>query len=193
MRKQISKEHNRKEDGADLHLAKTIMQNKQYSLGEEDEYGFDVAPSRKRHKMREEVPDKRNISNRLLTQQERCQFCFENPSRPKHLVVSIANFTYLILPQLQRVVEGHCCILPMQHEAATRSVDKNVWEEIHNFKKCLLKMFASYDKDVLFLETVVGLEKQRHHCLLDCIPIPHKLTEKTPMCFRKAIEEAEDE
>ncbi|URD76332.1 Protein similar to CwfJ C-terminus 2 [Musa troglodytarum] len=193
IRKQMSREHKRREDDADLHLAKTIMQSKQYSLGEDEEYGFDVAPSRKRNKKKEEMPAERSISRRLLTQQERCQFCFENPSRPKHLVVSIANFTYLMLPQWQPVVEGHCCILPMQHEAATRSVDKNVWEEIRNFKKCLLKMFARDDKDVVFLETVVGLAKQRRHCLLECIPIPHLLASQAPMYFRKAIEEAEEE
>ncbi|RWW59993.1 hypothetical protein BHE74_00033042, partial [Ensete ventricosum] len=84
------------------------------------------------------------------------------------------------------------------HEAATRSVDKNVWEEIRNFKKCLLKMFARDDKDVVFLETVVGLAKQRRHCLLECIPIPHLLASQAPMYFRKfvlsqAIEEAEEE
>jgi hypothetical protein len=28
--------------------------------------------------------------SRLLTQKERCVFCFENPKGPKHLVVSVA-------------------------------------------------------------------------------------------------------
>ncbi|XP_074565290.1 uncharacterized protein LOC141821821 isoform X1 [Curcuma longa] len=191
--KQTSREHKRREDDADLHLARTIMQNKQYSLGEDEEYGFDVAPSKKNNKKKKDVAEDRNFSKRLLTQQERCQFCFENPSRPKHLVVSIANFTYLMLPQRQPIVEGHCCILPMQHEAATRSADRNVCDEIRNFKKCLVKMFASQDKDVLFLETVVGLTKQRRHCLLECIPIPYERAEEAPMYFRKALEEAEEE
>ncbi|XP_042380872.1 CWF19-like protein 2 isoform X2 [Zingiber officinale] len=191
--KQTSRKHMRREDDADLHLAQTIMQNKKYSLGEEDEYGFDVAPSKKNNKRKKDVAEDRNFSKRLLTQQERCQFCFENPSRPKHLVVSIANFTYLMLPQRQPIVEGHCCILPMQHEAATRSVDINVGDEIRNFKKCLVKMFASQDKDVLFLETVVQLSKQRRHCLLECIPIPSERAEEAPMYFRKALEEAEEE
>lgn len=112
--KPTSKEHKRREDDADLHLARTIVQNKQYNLGEDDEYGFDVAPSKKNNKKKKDVSEDRNFSKRILTQQERCQFCFENPSRPKHLVVSIANFTYLMLPQWQPIVEGHCCILPMQ-------------------------------------------------------------------------------
>nr|GEX73671.1 diacylglycerol kinase 5 isoform X2 [Tanacetum cinerariifolium] len=32
--------------------------------------------------------------------------------------------------------------LTNQHDLATRSVDDNVWDEIRNFKKCLLMMFA---------------------------------------------------
>lgn len=117
VRRQTSYERKRREDDADLHLAKKIMRSRQYSLSGrvDDEYDFDDAPSRKRNRNREKTPEeKSSIPGRLLTQQERCQFCFENPSRPKHLIVSIGNFTYLMLPQWQPVVQGHCCILPVQ-------------------------------------------------------------------------------
>jgi len=60
----------------------------------------------------------------------------------------------------------------MQHELATRTVDNNVWEEIRNFKKCLIMMFAKQGRDVVFLETVLGLAQQRRHCLIDCVPLP---------------------
>lgn len=73
----------------------------------------------------------------------------------------------------------------MQHEAATRTVDKNVWEELRNFKKCLLKMFARQDKDVVFLETVIGLAKQRRHCLIECIPVPYDVAKQAPLYFKK--------
>ncbi len=110
----------KKEDDADKHLAQKIIQNKQYSLSgrADDEYDFEDGPGRKsRRKGVGNDPkskEKSVLAKRILTQQERCLFCFENPNRPKHLVVSIANFTYLMLPQWQSVVPGHCCILPMQ-------------------------------------------------------------------------------
>lgn len=109
----------RKDDDADKHLAQNIMQNKQYSLSgrADDEYDFEDGPRRKSRKKREGNDNKsaeKTIAKRILTQQERCLFCFENPNRPRHLVVAIANFTYLMLPQSQPVVPGHCCILPMQ-------------------------------------------------------------------------------
>jgi hypothetical protein len=73
----------------------------------------------------------------------------------------------------------------LQHESATRAIDINVWEEIRNFKKCLLKMFAQQGKDVIFIETVICLAKQRRHCMIECIPVPCEVSDKAPMYFKK--------
>ncbi|PIA31458.1 hypothetical protein AQUCO_04900036v1 [Aquilegia coerulea] len=194
----ISVRQKKKEEDADMHLAQKIAQNKLYSVSgqADDEYDFGDGPSKKKNRRSggsEQLRDKRNIATHILTQQERCQYCFENPTRPRHLVVSIANFTYLMLPQWQPLVQGHCCILPMQHEAATRNIDDNVWDEIRNFKKCLIMMFAKQEKEVVFLETVVGLSQQRRHCLVECVPLPRELAREAPLYFKKAIDEAEEE
>uniref|UniRef100_A0A6N2MSN5 Cwf19-like C-terminal domain-containing protein n=1 Tax=Salix viminalis TaxID=40686 RepID=A0A6N2MSN5_SALVM len=190
----------RKEDeDADRCLAQTIMQNKQYSLSgrADDEYDFDGSPRRKSGRKGRDsdhkVSNKNDLAKRILTQQERCHFCFENPNRPKHLVVSIANFTYLMLPQGQPIAPGHCCILPMQHDSSSRNVDNNVWDEIRNFKKCLIMMFSKQEKELVFLETVINLSQQRRHCLIECIPLPREIAKQAPLYFKKAIDEAEDE
>ncbi|KAJ8633600.1 hypothetical protein MRB53_026936 [Persea americana] len=120
------------EDNADVHLAAKIVQNKQFSMSgrADDEYDFDDAPSKKqRQKKGSELQHKteKNITPmRFSTQQERCHFFFENPTRPRHLVVSIANFTYLMLPQWQPVVQGHCCILTLQSLNVLRLLDEFV-------------------------------------------------------------------
>ncbi|KAK2972952.1 hypothetical protein RJ640_022009 [Escallonia rubra] len=222
----------KKEEDADSYLAQQIVQNKLYSIsgGADDEYDYDGAPRRKIRKKEgndHKSTQKASFANRILTQQERCQYCFENPKRPRHLIVAIANFTYLMLPQWQPVVPGHCCLLPMQldannphdtttnttaivisylgsilirifslpkqHESATRAIDNNVWDELRNFKKCLIMMFAKQEKDVVFLETVMGLAQQRRHCLVECIPLPQDIAKAAPLYFKKAIDEAEDE
>ncbi|KAH9764547.1 hypothetical protein KPL70_001575 [Citrus sinensis] len=79
------------------------------------------------------------------------------------------------------------------HELATRTVDSHVWDEIRNFKKCLIMMFAKQEKELVFLETVMGLGQQRRHCLIECIPLPQKIAKQAPVYFKKAIDEAEDE
>lgn len=194
--KPTAADHRRREDDADLHLANKIMHNKQYNMSKsiEDEYDFGDAPTKKDKRKNKEARDERKSTDRrMLTQKERCMYCFENPSRPKHLVVAIGNFSYLMLPQFEPVVPGHCIILPLQHESGTRTVDQNVWGEIRNFKKCLLKMFAQQDKDVLFMETVISLARQRRHCMIECIPVPCEVSSNAPMYFKKAIDEAEEE
>lgn len=115
----MSLRRKKNEDDADMHLAQKIMQNKKYSISgqADDEYDFDDGPRKKSQKKpggNDQAAQKNTIVNRFSNQQERCIFCFENPRRPKHLVVAIANYTYLMLPQQEPVVPGHCCILTLQ-------------------------------------------------------------------------------
>lgn len=195
----LSARQKNKTEDADLHLAQKIVQNKKYTTyGQaDDEYDYDDGP-RKKSRKKGGVENHKSLetadhARRILTQQERCQFCFENPTRPKHLVVAIANFTYLSLPVWRPIAPGHCCILTTQHESATRSLDDNVWEEFRNFKKCLIMMFAKQEKDLVFLETVMSLARQKRHCLVECIPLSKEVAKQAPLYFKKAIDEAEDE
>lgn len=80
---------------------------------------------------------------------------------------------------------SHGEFLFLQHESATRTVDNNVWDEIRNFKKCLIMMFAKQEKELVFLETVMGLGQQRRHCLIECIPLPQELAKQAPLYFKK--------
>lgn len=75
----------------------------------------------------------------------------------------------------------------MQHELATRTVENNVWEEIRNFKKCLIMMFAKQGRDVVFFGTVLGLAQQRRHCLIDCVPLPQQIAKQAPLYFKKVF------
>jgi hypothetical protein len=60
-----------------------------------------------------------------------------------------------------------------------------VWEEIRNFKKCLIMMFSKQEKDLVFLETVINLSQQRRHCLIECIPLPREIAKQAPLYFKK--------
>lgn len=46
-------------------------------------------------------------------------------------------------------------------------------------------MFAKQEKDLVFLETVIGLAQQRRHCLIECIPLPQKVAKQAPLYFKK--------
>lgn len=195
----VSSRQKNKEEDADLTLAKKIMHNHRFSISgqADDEYDYDDGPKTKARKKgggdNRKSSEITNSAKRFMTQRDRCQFCFDNPTRPKHLAIAIANFTYLSLPQMQPIVAGHCYIVTLQHESSTRTVDDNVWDEIRNFKKCLITMFSKQERDVVFLETVLGLAHQRRHCLVECVPLPREIGKQAPVYFKKAIDEAEDE
>ncbi|MCO5611201.1 hypothetical protein L7F22_065451 [Adiantum nelumboides] len=195
-----------KNDSGDVGLANSILHNKQYSrsISVDKEYEsvsgsfHTTEPKRAKQKalqMRDEREARRavQVHKRIITQEERCQFCFNNQARPKHLTISIANSCYLMLPPWEPLVDGHCLLVPTQHEGSSRNVEEDVWEELRNYKKCLLQMFAKQGRDVLFMETVINLAQQRHHCLIECIPLPPDKAKQAPLYFKKAIEEAEDE
>ncbi|KAG6755390.1 hypothetical protein POTOM_041211 [Populus tomentosa] len=140
------------------------------NLQADHEYDFEDGPRSKSHKKGRDsghkVSEKNDLAKRILTQQERCHFIFENPNRPKHIC---------------------CCLsgsLLCQLDSAARNVDNNVGEEIRNFKKCLLMMFSKQEKDLVFLETVISLSKQRRHCLIECI------SKQAPLYFKKQIVES---
>lgn len=172
-------------ESADTAMAGMIGKNKLYKA--DDEYD-DLGPQAERKKKskpgKQERPTVQSY-NRIQTQAERCQVCFDNANRPKHLTMAIANYTYLALPPRRPLVDGHCYIIPMQHEGSTRNVDDDTWEELRNFKKCLVKMFAEQKKDAIFLETAMQLARQKRHCLVECIPIPTSFARDAPLYFKK--------
>ena len=174
-------------ESADQSMAGMIGQNKMYKA--DDEYD-DMGPRAEKKKKKppqgsnQQRPTVQNY-NRIQTQTERCQLCFGNENRPKHLTMAIANFSYLTLPPRKPLVNGHCYIVPMQHEGATRNVDDDTWEELRNFKKCLVKMFDEQNKEAIFLETAMHLSRQKRHCVVECIPIPSSFSKDAPLYFKK--------
>ena len=127
-----------KNKGGDDGLMESIVQNKKYSsltcVDDEYEFGsghFEDSKLKKSKKKGSKDPRdieaKRAIQShkRIITQEERCQFCFNNPSRSTHLTISIGNYCYLMLTPWEPLVEGHCLIVPMQvHPRQTKSYEK---------------------------------------------------------------------
>ena len=48
-------------------------------------------------------------------------------------------------------------------------------------------MFAKQEKEVVFIETVMGLAQQRRHCLVECIPLPEAVAKQAPLYFKKVV------
>lgn len=117
---------------------------------------------------------------------DKCYYCYNQEKTPSVPVVSLGNKVYLALPNVVEMVPGHCLIIPMNHFSTTLECEDDVWDEIKNFMKCLIKMFAEENRSVVFMETVVNLRKQRH-TVIECIPMSHDDYDDSPAYFKEAI------
>lgn len=126
----------------------------------------------------------------MMKSLENCERCFDSTKMEKQLIVSLGDNAYVSLPSHEGLQVGHCIISPMQHVPCTTMLDEDVWEEVNQFMKNLVKMFGKQGKDCIFFETVRYLNRKPHmqiHC------VPSKEFEMAAFYFKKAIQESESE
>jgi hypothetical protein len=90
---------------------------------------------------------------------------------------------YLALPETIDMVPYHCLIVPTQHVASSLELDDDVWDEIRNFKKCLIRMFEQLNQGVLFMEQVLHM-KHKSHTVIECIPVSRSVYQDAPGYFK---------
>jgi hypothetical protein len=73
---------------------------------------------------------------------DRCSLCYASAKRHKYLTLSLGNQVYLALPERASVAAGHVLICTVEHEPSFRAADEDAFEELTNFRKCLIQMFA---------------------------------------------------
>jgi len=123
---------------------------------------------------------------------EDCKWCIGSRRSNKHLMVSMGKSVYLSVPGHTSMVEGHCLIVPMGHVTAGTHLDEDVWGEVQDYRKSLVKMFREKGEDCVFFETAMGFKKHPH-MVIECVPLPEDLGSMAPMYFQKAIQECESE
>lgn len=177
------------------------MLNKYASKAEKTNDDFDVDDmmiSKVAGKQSEEQEDVKR-KNRAAAEQmamektlHDCKWCIGSKRSQKHLMVAMGKSVYLSLPGTASLTPGHCLIVPMGHVASGTSLDEDVWNEIQEFRKALVKMFLSRGEDCVFIETAMGFRKQPH-MVIECIPVPEDMGSMLPMYYQKAIQECETE
>jgi len=133
--------------------------------------------------------------NTQKNESETCQFCFKTSKTFKrHMVVALGDKAFLMLSPFGSFVDGHCIITTFQHQTSMRDTDEDEWYEIQRFKQSLKKLFASQNRDVLFIETVTPYcIRKNKHAYIECIPIPMDAGAQAPGFFKKAILECDTE
>ena len=197
------------EDNMDDIIARNIAKRSHFKdsdINADDEYDFDAGVEfLESHKASKQSRRLGNASEEMARKEKQrqvrdyqkmskalgaCKLCLSSPSRPAFLAISMGTSAYLALPDKGRLAPGHCCIIPSEHLASSRLADETTWEEMRNFKKCVLQMFADKGQDCIFFETALKLDGHTSHTCVECIPVHPKISAKAPMYFKKAIDDA---
>ncbi|KII90551.1 hypothetical protein PLICRDRAFT_52280 [Plicaturopsis crispa FD-325 SS-3] len=178
----------------DAQFAKAIMGDGKFQ--NDLDYIDDNAEKLGRQKMRTDAM-KRQFAvhdyKRTQKAMSSCPFCFgEDDSPPKAPVVAMGTRVYLSCTLHDELLDGHCLIVPIQHHLNMLEADDDVWDEVRNFMKCLMRMYADEDKGVVFYETVINLKWQAHTCI-ECVPLPWDQFEEIPAYFKESILASEAE
>ncbi|TFK74757.1 hypothetical protein BDN72DRAFT_759018 [Pluteus cervinus] len=172
----------------DAQFARAIMGDGKFQ--NDLDYIDDNAEKLGRQKMRSDAMKRQfAIHDYKKTQQvlSNCHFCYgEDDSLPKAPVIAMGTRAYLSCTTNEELVKGHCLIVPIQHHLSMLEADDDVWDEVRNFMKSLMKMFAEEDKGVVFYETVLSLKWQKHTCI-ECVPLPWEHFDVIPGYFKESI------
>ncbi|KAH7100395.1 CwfJ C-terminus 1-domain-containing protein-like protein [Auriculariales sp. MPI-PUGE-AT-0066] len=178
----------------DAQLTRAIMSDAKFENNLE--YMDDNADRLGRKKMKTDAMKRMfAIQDHAKTQKvlSSCQFCpADDNDLPRAPVISMGTRCYLSCTQFEELLPGHCLIVPLQHHLSMLEGDDDLWEEVKNFMKCLMRMFAADDKGVMFYETVMNLKQQRH-TFIECVPVPWSLFEDLPAYFKEGILASESE
>ncbi|KAH9933124.1 CwfJ C-terminus 1-domain-containing protein-like protein [Epithele typhae] len=100
-----------------------------------------------------------------------CPFCYgEDDSLPKAPIVAMGTRAYLsctLNEELTRALSHRTHSAPF----VALEGDDDMWDEVRNFMKCLMKMFTEEDKGVVFYETLLSIKAQKH-TFIECVPLP---------------------
>ncbi|CAG9865148.1 unnamed protein product [Phyllotreta striolata] len=120
---------------------------------------------------------------RVEFDQSKCWFCLASPSVEKHLIIAVGNHSYLALAK-GGLVDEHFLICPINHHQSILELDKDISNEINEFKKSLKKFFDRTDQVPVFFER----NYKTSHMQLQAVPLPRRATTELQDIF---IDESE--
>jgi hypothetical protein len=169
----------------DANLAASILSSQKFKVfNEDDEYGqergggfehmlraYESKDSKQSVMQVQQRERARQLSEmqKLSATESNCFYCRQSPKFLGHLVVATGTTCYLAL-HARAIVDGHCFIAPIDHVVSGSVFDESTADEVRNFKKSLIQMFASIGKDCIFYETVLHIKRNPHTCI-ECVPV----------------------
>ena len=169
------------------------------SAGADEEDFVDAKLYQKQNNLTKKAVAQREMSrqiahlDKLSAISAKCWWWIESPSFRKHMLIALGNHASLVMaPSHISLFPGECFyIVPLQHSDSLVRCDHDVWNEVSKFQNSLRSLFIKEDRDVVFMETVLG-SKGFWQTRLVGIPIPRNRND-APMYFKQAMLEQSEE
>ena len=101
-----------------------------------------------------------------------CWFCLASPTCEQHLIVSVAEDTYVALPK-GGIVPEHTLIVPIGHALSLTGLDAVALAEVVQYQRAIRAYYASRGYVAVFFERNVSLKKAaQRHAFLEALPVP---------------------
>ncbi|PJF16538.1 Cwf19-like-1 domain-containing protein [Paramicrosporidium saccamoebae] len=194
IQKLVMEERQSYQRGYDREIAQKISKQGRFSNIEDFSDAFHAGDRRPSNRDAIQEEKKRaTMRNQLKLEkiQTQCELCFESTTINMSLVLAIGNLVYLSLPHTDCIDPFHCRITPIQHASSFLQCDDDTWDEVRNFKKCLLQLAATINRTVVFLETA-NRPDGPFHTHIDAIFLKQNTTDPKSY-FRKALMECDEE
>lgn len=182
----------RREDKISDEIKRLLCEERQdeaYSYDKEVAKKTDTLPPRSRHR---KIDDTLREAAKMGEIQSKCQFCFDSETMNSSLIISIGTLTYLTLPPSDTVDPLHCCIIPIEHCSSSLQCNEDTWEEIRNYKKCLLQLAAALGRTAIFMEIASRVTDPRVHNRIDVVFLKPSIADPKGY-FKKALTECDEE
>ena len=201
----------------DHNLADAIKKSKRFKgISADDEYDYDDgvemsdAKSNRQSDSRRQNREKAaqgQADRKAFTAQERADQRF---SKHRHLIVSIANHTYLRIADVSPLADAHMVIEPIHHVPCLTEAAEEVADEVRNFQKCVIRMLEARGQHAVFLEqhyapggrgaaevlqgaAAAAQFGSKSSMRIECVPLTSRDGNAAPAYFRKAILESGEE
>jgi hypothetical protein len=195
---QMYQEEKRSKQSADREYARNISKMSRFRDNETflDEASSHLAtgnPKKRKHETKSDAKTetlKKHLESQKI--ENTCRFCAESDNFDKSTVICSGYKTYLALPKTSSLGDYNALIIPYAHEPSMLNADEDVWEEVRNFKKSLIRAFDSVNKSVMFVETCKDVSA-KSHCSIEVFVVPNKIASDARIFFKKALQECDQE
>ncbi|XP_044265038.1 CWF19-like protein 1 homolog isoform X2 [Tribolium madens] len=120
----------------------------------------------------------RTKKQKIVFDQSKCWFCLASKSVEKHLIITVANSTYLALAK-GGIVDEHFLICPIQHYQNSLGQPPEVTQEIDKFKEALRKFYDRNGKVAVFFDR----NYKTSHMQLQVVPVSKEAAKELKEIF----------